>query len=634
MDLFARQEAVRRRSRRLVMLFGLAVLGIVLAVNLVIGLAFAVVPLGTGSHPLAFVFATLGTLIVIGGASVYRSMSLRKGGASVAAAMGGTFVPSDTHDPGLRRLRNVVEEMAIAAGTSVPHVFVLEDEPRINAFAAGFGGPDAAIAVTRGALDRLNRAELQGVVAHEFGHIVNGDIRLNLRLVGVLFGIVVLGVVGRHLMSARSGRIGRREGGGLVILGLALVIIGAIGQWFARMIKSGISRQREFLADASAVQYTRDADGLVGAFCKIAGVDGQGRLLAPEAEEISHMLFEDGLGLSGLMATHPPLLARIQAIRPSFKPAQFDQAVARRELAPPSGMAEDHALALAAVPSLPPESTEIRISPAAIAEGMGGWRPEDVHRAQAITAAIPEVLDRAARDREEAMPLLFGLLLSPQAEVQKSQRFELKARMGERMVDQTADYAERVHGLHAALRLPVAMLALSTLKRRSRGDVEAVADVCTALSHADGRICLMEYGLAQLLRIELEAAVDPSGPWRRPSRKLSDVEAEVVQLLSIMAHGGHAQPAEAQRAFMVGMQHVFPQSAARYTPPSGSLAVLDEAWPALDALLPKGKIMLIEALAAAAAHDGAINIAEAELLRVVCAILHAPLPAALTPGRA
>lgn len=635
MTLFERQEAVRRRSRKLFVLFLLAVLGIVAAVNLVVWffVGQVVASGGISTGPLLAV-TTAGTLLLIGGASLWRTMTLRKGGGAVAMALGGTPVPTDTQDPNLRRLLNVVEEMAIASGSAMPQVFVLEDEPAINAFAAGFGGPDAAVAVTRGALDRLNRAELQGVVAHEFGHIINADIRLNLHLVGLLFGITMLSLVGRHLMAVRGRRVGQRGAAGVVLFGLALLAIGGIGQLCARLIKAGISRQREYLADASALQYTRDPEGLVGAFLKIAGVPAQGRLQAPEAEEISHMLFEDGVGLRGWMATHPPLLARIQALRPGFKADAFGQAVARRQLSKVSGLDEDHALALAAAPALPPAAATIRVSAPAIAEALGEWRPDDVQRAQAITAALPGVLERAARDREEAMPLLFGLLFAEETAVQQKQRFELGARMGERMVGQAADYAERVHGLHPALRLPLAMLALATLKRRARADLEAVADVCTALAHADGRVDLLEYGLAELLRAELRDAVDPVAAWRRPRFKLSDVEADVVQLLAVLAHAGHSSTAQAQRAFMAGLARVLPNSPARYAPPAHGVAVLDEAWPRLDGLVPKAKLMLVEALVATAAHDGELSVAEAELLRIVCAILHAPLPAALAPARA
>lgn len=631
MNFFERQDAVRRRSRRLVWLFALAVLGVVAAVNLLAWVVFVLLPGEPDSAPGVFAVTTFAALLVMGGASLYRILGLRRGGGAVAVSLGGTPVPPDTQDANLRRLRNVVEEMAIAAGAPMPQVFVLEDEPRINAFAAGFSPADAAIAVTRGALDRLNRSELQAVIAHELGHILHGDIRLNLRLMGALFGIVALGMVGRQVLAGARGR--NRDALPVLVLAALLVALGAVGQWFARLIKAGISRQREYLADASAVQFTRDAGGLVGAFCKIAGVSGRGRLLTAGAEEVSHMLFEDGIGFSGWMATHPPLLDRIRAIRPGFRPAQFDEALARQRLPPPSGLDEDQALGFAA-PPLPPATGTMRVVPAAVAEGIGHCHGADVQRARAIAAAIPDVLDRAARDREEAVPLLFGLLFSPQAAVQQRQRFELKARTGERMVGQAGDYAERVHGLHAALHLPLAMLALASVKRRPRGDLEAIADVCFALSHADGRVSLLEYGLAQLLRAELAESADPARTWRRREHKLAGLESDVVQLLAIMAHAGHAVPAEAQRAFMVGLQRVLPQSPARYSPPAQGVAVLDEAWPRLDALLPKGKLMLIEALVATAAHDSELTIAEAELLRIVCAILHAPLPAALEPVRA
>jgi Zn-dependent protease with chaperone function len=632
MNLFERQEAVRRRSRRLVLLFALAVAGIVFAVNAVAVVLLVVLPGRPEAAPGVVLTATTLTLLVMGGASLYRSLGLRRGGAAVAASLGGTAVPPDTQDPNLRRLRNVVEEMAIAAGAPMPQVFVLENEVGINAFAAGFSPADAAVAVTRGALDRLNRSELQAVVAHEFGHIVNGDIRLNLRLVGWLFGILVLGLVGRQVLRASDGR--DRNAVPVVMLALFLMLVGWVGLWFARLIKAGISRQREYLADASAVQFTRDPDGLVGAFCKIGGAPAGGHLEIAEAEEVSHMLFEDGIGFSGWMATHPPLLDRIRAIRPGFRPAQWNEVLARRQLPPPIGLDEDHALGLAGPPPLPPEDAELRIAANALAAGVGEWRPGDVERARAITAAIPDTLDRAARDREEAVLLLYGLLLSAQPAVRERQCFELRARTGEAVVGQAGDYAERLIGLHASLRLPLAMLALATVKRRPRAELQAIADVCFALSHADGRVGFLSYGLAQLLRNELAESAEPTAHWHRPRLKLAEVEAEAVTLLTVMAHAGHAAPAEAQRAFMAGLQHLFPQSGARYQPPSGGLAVLDEAWPRLDALLPKAKLMLVEALTAAALHDGRLSVAEGELLRIACAVLHAPLPAALCPGRA
>src|SRR5690606_26790446 len=256
MNVFEQQEQARRGSFRLVLLFALAVACIVLAVD-------AVVLLFTGSIG-GTVAATLLTLAVIGLGSLYRMASLRGGGAAIAAQMGGTWVPEDTRDPLLRRLRNVVEEVAIASGVPVPKLFVMEDEAGINAFAAGYSPSDAAIAVTRGALERLNRDELQGVIAHEFSHVLNGDMRLNIRLVGVLFGIMMLALIGQRILV--YGRLGRsRDGAPLLVAALVAVVVGSIGVFFGRLIKAGVSRQREYLADASAVQFTRQTQGLAGA---------------------------------------------------------------------------------------------------------------------------------------------------------------------------------------------------------------------------------------------------------------------------------------------------------------------------------------------------------------------------------
>ena len=272
MNFFERQAAARRASVRLVVLFALAVVAVVLAVD---ALAWVV----SGGSGGALVVATVLTLATIGLGSLYRLASLGGGGEAIAAQLGGTPVAADTTDPELRRLRNVVEEVAIASGVPVPGVYVLDHEAGINAFAAGHAAADAVVAVTRGALERLNRDELQGVVAHEFAHILNGDMRLNLRLVGVLFGISMLGLIGRHVLD--FGRVGlqgrghRRGAGvavGVMVAAAAMIAIGWVGLLFARLIRAGVSRQRERLADASAVQFTRQPAGLAGALKKIGGL--------------------------------------------------------------------------------------------------------------------------------------------------------------------------------------------------------------------------------------------------------------------------------------------------------------------------------------------------------------------------
>ncbi len=340
MNFFEHQAAARRATSRLVLLFVLAVLCIVIALDAVV---WMVMP---SWRALAFTSGV--ALVVITFGSLYRIASLGGGGDSVAQQMGGALVPPDTQEPALRRLRNVVEEMAIASGVPVPKLYVMEDEDGINAFAAGYSPSDAVIAVTRGALDRLNRDELQGVVAHEFSHVLNGDMRLNIRLIGGLFGIMMIGLIGRKVLEYSS--IGRRGRGAVALMAAAIaaLVIGYIGLFFARMIKAGVSRSRERLADASAVQFTRQTQGLAGALKKIAGVDAGSRLQhRGDAEEVSHMLFGDGIGFSRLFATHPPLLERIQALEPGFRSASLERLQRQWAEPPPEGMQEDLALGLA-----------------------------------------------------------------------------------------------------------------------------------------------------------------------------------------------------------------------------------------------------------------------------------------------
>ena len=226
---------------------------------------------------------------IIGVASLYRISSLGSGGSAVAMQMGGMPVPEDTADPQLRRLRNVVEEMSIASGVPVPAVFVMEQEPAINAFAAGYSPSDAAVAVTRGTLDKLNRDELQGVIAHEYSHILNGDMRLNIRLMGVLFGILALGLIGRKILMF-GGRSRERGAAAILVAALVAILIGYIGIFFGRMIKAGVSRSREVLADASAVQFTRQTQGIAGALKKIAGVQEGSRFEQRADHLVGHSL--------------------------------------------------------------------------------------------------------------------------------------------------------------------------------------------------------------------------------------------------------------------------------------------------------------------------------------------------------
>lgn len=325
MNFFERQRQLRRLSVRLVLLFAIAVVGIIVTVDLAVLFAFNAFDASVGNIAGIVAVASLATAAVIALATLYRMATLKGGGGRVARELGGDYVPEDTVDPQLRRLRNVVEEISIASGVPVPEIYVLQNEASINAFAAGWSTSDAAIAVTRGALERLNRDELQGVIAHEFSHVVNGDMRLNIRLMGLLFGILFLAVAGETILRSGVFTRSRNEKSGgnpLPLIGIALLVAGYIGVLVGRVIKASVSRQREYLADASAVQFTRQTSGLAGALKKIAGLPAGSKLVSPKTEEVGHMLFATGK-LSAIFATHPPLPDRIKALDPTFDPAQL-----------------------------------------------------------------------------------------------------------------------------------------------------------------------------------------------------------------------------------------------------------------------------------------------------------------------
>lgn len=636
MNFFERQAAARRASVRLVLLFALAVLCIVVAVDFVVWALIASREDATPAHALAgVVFSTVLVVAVIVLGSLYRIASLRSGGAAVALELGGVPVPEQTRDPQLRRLRNVVEEIAIASGVPMPAIYVLEREAGINAFAAGYAPADAVVAVTRGALDRLNRDELQGVIAHEFSHVLNGDMRLNIRLMGVLFGILLLAVIGRKILEHVRFDSRDKGAGAIMAVAFAALVVGYIGLFFGRMIKAGVSRSRELLADASAVQFTRQTVGLAGALKKIAGLREGAKLeRRGEAEEISHMLFGDGVGLSGLFATHPPLMQRIQALEPSFRSDQLAQLERRWRSEPPNGLEEDVRLGLVdSGPRLPAADTRFEITPPMIAAQVAHPAADDYRRADAIVGAIPEPLRALATNRDDVVPLLLALLLDAHPAVQAKQHSEIAARLGRETAVLTAALrSERLADLHPMLRLPLAALAFPVLRQRPRAQLDHALDTVHAVVNTDGRVSVFEYCLGAMLESQMREAMAPSrhAPFGR--RRIAQCAPQVATLLALVAQAGHDNAHDALRAFLAGLQAALPQQHIDYAPPPEGVLVLDAIWPVLDALEPAGKQRLVEAVAAAVSHDGRISVPESELLRTVCGVLHCPLPPMLERG--
>jgi Zn-dependent protease with chaperone function len=632
MNFFEHQAAARRTSKRLILLFAMAVIGIVIAVDFGVMVALGVLSKSPDQIADALVLSTLVTLAVIGISSMVRTAGLRSGGGKVAVELGATPVAEDTTDFQYRRLRNVIEEIAIASGVPVPQIYVLEQESAINAFAAGWAPTDAAITVTRGALDHLNRDELQGVIAHEFSHVLNGDMRLNIRLIGVLFGILVLAIIGRKvLFNVRGGRDSKGTAP-ILLVALVLLLAGYVGLFFGRLIKAGLSRQREYLADASAVQFTRQTLGIAGALKKVGGLAAGSKLVAPEAEEASHMFFGDGIGYSALFATHPPLVKRIQALEPDFNADALDRLAAGWAMTPPDGAEEDRALGFDGAPGrLPSRQAELPIRAAAVIAQVGTPQENDYQRAGAISDSMPDALQAAARSLDQAIPLMLALLLDADAGVRGQQEAAIRHRHDDKTVAAANALFAQTANLHPMLRLPLAALVFPVLRRRPRPELDTFIGTVDALVQADGQVSLFEYCLGCMLHRQLSESLDPSANWSAGRRKLPDAKSEIALLLSVLAHYGQDSRAEAQRAYAAGMNKVLPDTSIAYAPPA-AVGALDKAWPLLDALDPMGKSVLIEGLVAAVSLDGKVTVEESELLRTVCAVLHCPLPPMLERG--
>ena len=611
---------------RLVVLFALAVLGIVAAIDLVVLL------LGRNQTPSTLVgwivVASVMTVAIIAIGMVSKTIALRAGGSAVAASVGAVPVDPTTSDPTLRRYVNIVEEMSLASGVPVPRLFVLEREPGINAFAAGFTPADAAITVTGGALATLNRDELQGVIGHEFSHILNGDMRLNIRLIGLLNGILLLGLIGLRFLQFGGGR-GERNKGAAVILAvaIAMMVLGFIGQFFAGLIKAAVSRQREWLADASAVQFTRQTTGLEGALKKIAGLPtGSALNDSRGAREVSHMLFGEGTRkFSSLFATHPPLNERIAALDPTFTAAQYEQLIDQAGGAAPETSDAEASLGFAPQPRDLP--SVVPADHAALGARVGTLTNDDLMRGAALSSQIPLPVRQLVGQPATVVPMIVALALNPETDVRRAQIAAVTERLGAAAADEIAGLAANTPPVAPALRLPIVSLALPTLTARPLQELDAILATLQDLARADDRIDVFEYCLIRLIGSYVADARWPARRAQIGRQPLRAAQAEALTLLTAVARAGNADPGAAATAFTASAAHLLPGTVVAYLPPDDLWTALDKGWAPLDALDPLAKQRLVEAVVIAVQHDGMLTVDEIELLRTTCALLHLPLPA-------
>jgi Zn-dependent protease with chaperone function len=617
--------------------FLLAVASIVFAIDAVVAVAWmwaSAGERGVATPPAGlFVVVTLGVVATIGAVSLFKMAMLRAGGgAAVARMVGARRVEPNTRDPLERRLLNVVEEMAIAAGTRVPAVYVMDEEKGINAFAAGYDVSSSIVTVTRGTLETLTRDELQGVIGHEFSHIVNGDMSLNIRMIGVLAGIVFLGAIGGFVMRTTEGR--SKEAGALFFAGLGIYVIGYIGLFFARLIKASMSRQREFLADASGVQFTRNPDGLAGALDQIRA---SGSLVANRhAEDVSHLFFGQAIamGFESLFATHPPIEERIKRINPRFQQQAYrgqraQAAIASAAAAPPEAMGFAGA-------TVEPVGAEIRAvdsgqrwgrSPNESAALVGSVDDRKMEAARRLLAAIPPGVREKLRDADGAAATVVALLLAHNDEVMKSQLEAVTNAGVNRLAVAATEVREQIRELGPAYYLPVVDLALPALKMAGEEAQLRLLTAVQAVIHADRRVSLFEFVVFTLLRWQF-APPQPPAPPRYKS--LDDVRPEVIFLLSLMAYAGGRRGPEAQAQteadFRAGAKEAGLGELAPLPRNALGLDKAGEALAKLRDLAPMPKAVLVKALFATVTSDGAIRIIEAALMRTVGAVLDCPLP--------
>ncbi len=646
MNFFDAQERSRRRTRYLIAVLLGATLVVALSVTVVVGAAYYLststqhgMPVGqwaTHNDTVLAVIA-LGTLAFIGFAALYRTTTLREGGGRVARDLGGTRVSADAQDPQTRQLVNVIEEMALASGVPVPEIYILEHESGINAFAAGFNPEDAAVAVTRGTLDHLGRDELQGVIAHEFSHILNGDMQLNIRLMGPMFGILAIGLLGQTLLRGmRFSRSSSRGKGGsgvavVLIIGVGLTVTGWVGLFCARLIKASVSRQREYLADASAVQFTRQSSGIAGALKKIAGLPVHSRVANTSSEEISHMLFASGRGaLSRMLASHPPILDRIQALDPGFSSEQLEELAATQV----DWATEPTAAAQFASPApspAPPASTTVTTDAQRLAGTIGNPDEQQIKAAQVLNRAIPPTLRQALESGNQSLLLTLALTLHPDTSIRSTQLVYLTQQIGEQRCTVVTDLCRELDKLGPRFRLPLLELTLPKVKDRPLPQLEYLSQTMRHLIEMDARIELFEYAVTRVFAAYLRRAVAPALPPRASldlgHRKAKQAAATVFASLAAQTY---QDPEQAAAALQRGLAAIEASSISPDTLASaqtdGWMVRLDAALGRLQALSPRGKKVLVDGLMQTAIHDGRLSMAGSELLRAICAIIGCPLP--------
>lgn len=620
MDFFSEQDHARKRSRWLVVLFCLAVTCIALSVFFL---------LSYFSKPSWELFWMTGggTIGVVALASIGRIASLSSGGSVVAESLGGQLISSNTRDPQKRRILNIVEEMAIASGTPVPPVYLME-EKGINAFAAGYSANNAVIGVTRGCAEKLNRDQLQGVVAHEFSHILNGDMRLNIKLTGLIFGIVCLSRIGEILMrvAALSGGSRRKKDDGtaaLLVLGLALLILGLVGGFFGSLIRAAVSRQREFLADASAVQFTRNPEGISGALKRIGGFSTGSKLETATASDFSHMFF--GSALSSIFATHPPLEQRIRKIEPNWKESYPKTDEISEKIDPRSEKISGFA-----GPSDSSPTSQSITTPQNVTENFEdvfeGPTPDNILQARQLLAGIPVPLLDLCKEPFGARCVIFAILLDSEVSAIQEQQINLIQNRLEKDTDNlTLKIFSQLKSISCFEKFALIEECASPLRELSARQLKEFSEVIDGLIKMDQRIDLFEWSIQKVIfnHLNLESKSKAHNP--HGSSSVSKNLGGCAQFIGALAHYG-GRKEHAKDSFNQGIAQL--NSDTNISIPAiekCGIDTLEDALPRLQKMSASAKRLFLSACIVTAEHDHKISETEFLILRGLAAAISCPM---------
>ncbi|MGD1911445.1 MAG: M48 family metallopeptidase [Rivularia sp. (in: cyanobacteria)] len=616
MNFFENQDKARQNTQLLFGLFALSIIIMIVAIYFAVLISFRMAP-RIWWHPTLFFYVSVVTIAVITLASLSKIISLRQGGSVIAEELGGRLLLAETASEEEQQLLNIVEEMAIASGIPVPKVYLLYNEPSINAFAAGLSLNDAVIGVTRGSIEEFNRDELQGVIAHEFSHILNGDMQLNLRLMGLLHGILFIFITGRVLLRIRNR---------MRAFGLILMAIGGIGLICGRLIKAAVSRQREFLADASAVQFTRNADGISGALQKLQQMDS--RLLTPNAEAASHMFFGNALSIhfwEDMFATHPPLGDRIRRV--GGVNVKNIQSSSRNSVHSSSNNSLTMGFAGGNSQATKPEE---------VVSQVGTATPKHFDRAQELLAELPESLRLGVREAQTATAILFALALETQnSQTQEKQITWLRQVQPEELVDSVLTLSKEIIEIDSNIYLPLVDLTIPALRQLSAKECQRICKCVQGLVMGKGQVSVRDFVLRLILWHRLQPIVQPDVNITVKFNSIEEIWDDCLLVLSALAQIGVDNPDTAAYAFSSGIFRLpgATQQEKPKTPLKCNFSDVKKSIEHLRQATPKLKQAVVDACAHTVLVDNKVTPEEGDLVRAIAMTVDCPIPPFLNSKR-